>query len=743
MPATAFAHSKPGRPESEWHVLEDHLLGVGELAASFARGFGAERMAYAAGAWHDLGKYASDFQAYLRADHEASNEAGRGRIDHSSAGAILAHERGKGGGSAPLVAFAIAGHHSGLSDGVDLFQRRIPAKQDRLRAARAAGIPPNLLAIDAGPLPSWVQTKTQAEMLGRMIFSALIDADRLDTEKFCDPESAAARSTALPTLVCLRDQLARHIVELSTREHDRDLREAVQSLVNTARAAVVRDCQTAATRPPGIFTLTAPTGTGKTLAAMLFALEHAVKYNLDRVIVAIPYTSIIEQTADVYRSIFGSAAVIEHHSSIEPELDTDENRRACENWDAPIVVTTNVQLLESLFTHRPSRVRKLHSVARSVVILDEAQTLPPGLLEPIVDGLRDLVAHYGLTLLIATATQPASAWYKLKTSQPPVPVTEIVHDPKSLFSALARVDVVMPADLGAPMPLADIVSRVRLESQALVITHRRADARELAQALPDAYHLSAAMCPAHRSVVLHSIRERLKERAPCLAVTTQVVEAGVDIDFPFVMRALGPLDSLAQAAGRCNREGRLVDDAGRPTRGRFEVFVAATPPPRDLKPAADVSRTVLELRDRKLDLSDPSIFSEYFDRLYGNADLDRERIQRDRELYAYRLVGQHFKLISDDQVPVVVPYRDYDRPLSRLRWALERGIGERAALRNLQPFMVSVYRSLLGRLRAVGALDEVDYMLFVLRPDHLTVRYDERLGLVESQQPGDVRDLII
>lgn len=730
----AFAHSKPGRPESEWHALEDHLFDVGKLAAEFARRFGAERIAYAAGAWHDLGKYAHDFQAYLRADHEASNEGTGARVDHSSAGAILAHD--KGGASASVVAFAIAGHHSGLSDGVDLFHRRIPVKRARLEAALAAGIPSDLLTIDAGPLPDWVKTKTQAEMLGRIVFSALIDADRLDTERFFDPRGSAGRTGAFPTLLTLRDKLAAHIGDL--------MNDAPRSPVNTARAEVVRDCEASATRHPGFFTLTAPTGTGKTLAAMLFALEHAVAHDLKRVIVAIPYTSIIEQTTAIYRSVFGPDAVIEHHSAIDAIADTDENRRAAENWDAPIIVTTNVQLLESLFTNKTSRVRKLHSVVGSVVVLDEAQTLPPGLLEPIVDGLRDLVAHYGVTIVVATATQPAAAWYKLKTSQPSLPVREIVQNPTELFTALARVNVLIPRDLSKRTPLADIVTRVREARQALVITHRRADARDLARALPKAFHLSASMCPAHRSAVLNTIRKTLKDGAPCTAVTTQVVEAGVDIDFPFVMRALGPLDSLAQAAGRCNREGKLVDDFGKPMLGRFEVFVPDTAPPKGLRLATDVGRTVLELRDHRLDLADASVFNEYFDRLYDNAVLDRESVQRDRERYAYRQVGTNFKLIPDDQFPIVVPYLDYERRLYRVRAAFERGVGERAALRDLQPLIVSVYRRDIDQFRAIGALDQIGEMeLFALRPDHLAVRYDERLGLLEASEPEQVRELVI
>ncbi|MGB8267325.1 MAG: DEAD/DEAH box helicase [Candidatus Velthaea sp.] len=554
-----------------------------------------------------------------------------------------------------------------------------------------------------------------------MVFSALVDADRLDTEAFCSPASAVGRERRRASLSTLR--------ELLEAELDRLARLAPPTTINAVRAEVRRDCLAAAARPPGIFSLTVPTGGGKTLAGLTFGLEHALNHGLERVIVAIPYTSIIEQTASVYRKLFGADAVVEHHSAIEPQHDTDANRRACENWDAPIIVTTNVQLLETLFTHRPSRARKLHALCRSVIVLDEAQTLPPQFLTPILDGLQELVGHYGASIVISTATQPALA------SRLGSEVTEIVSDPPSLFSALDRVEIVLPASWDQPIPNAELAARLTDEEHFLLITHRRADAQELASLIPDAFHLSAAMCGAHRQGVMRSVRKRLSAGLRCRLVSTQVVEAGVDLDFPLVLRAFGPLDAIAQAAGRCNREGRLQDASGAPRRGRFEVFCATSAPPPAQRSATDISKTVLRLRGG-LSLADPTLFTEYFDRLYSNGNLDAEDIQRHRAGFRYETVGNAFELIPDRTVPIIVPYPGAAAAAAHLEHALTSGHGERQALRQVQPYIVAVPRSDHAKLFEANDLDRIGELVDVLRSDAQYAQYDRNLGLVLLSQPA-------
>jgi CRISPR-associated endonuclease/helicase Cas3 len=400
-----------------------------------------------------------------------------------------------------------------------------------------------------------------------------VDADFLDTEQFMNPEKAQARRAEWDLSV-LKGQFDAYM--------ERKIQVCETSDVNHWRKAILRDCRKAGREIPGIYTLTVPTGGGKTLSAMAFGLEHAVKYSKQRIIVAIPYTSIIEQTAEQYRDIFGEA-VLEHHSNLDPDKAEKENvrsRLAAENWDSPIIVTTNVQLFESLFAARTSRSRKLHNLVNSVIIIDEAQLLPPDYLQPILDMLRLLTEHYGVTLVLSTATQPALGSVKDNFGRTLLrgldARREIISDVDGLFSVLSRVDVTVPADMSSRSSWEDVAEELSSHSGVLVIVNSRKDARELYRLMPEGtIHLSAQMCGEHRSRVIAGIKQRLKEGKPVRAISTQLVEAGVDLDFPVVYRALAGLDSIAQAAGRCNREGKLA-------RGKVVVFVPPKSPPRGL-----------------------------------------------------------------------------------------------------------------------------------------------------------------
>jgi len=575
-----------------------------------------------------------------------------------------------------------------------------------------------------------------------------VDADLLDTEAYRD-RAKAERRAGFPPLTDYLARLDAHLYGIAARVKA-DGR--ADDPVMRARAQVLGDCRAAAEQEPGVFSLQVPTGGGKTLASLAFALRHAVAHGLQRVIVAIPYTSIVEQTVDVLSGIFGRDNLVEHHSQADSaaERETARSRLACENWDAPLVVTTNVQLFESLFAARTSRCRKLHRVQRSVVILDEAQTLPPPFLQPTLDALRLLVSQYGVTLVSCTATQPvlsditrfdprASLRGLTRGDDRP---REIVRAVQPLYAQLERVRLHWPADLLTPEEIPAIAARLAGEPAALTIVNTRRDAADLVRALdaaaPDGertLHLSAAMCGQHRADVIDEIRRRLDARRdgdarPLRVVATQLVEAGVDIDFPVVFRALAGLDAIAQAAGRCNREGRLG-----PRGGRVEVFVRPIPTAlATLVRAAQATLAVLgDVRPQALQ---PALFTEYFKHWYAQFDTDQKQVlpmlraSPDFDL-RLRSAAEAYRLIDDeDQVTVVVPYTPTagaDDRAGKALSALAAGSAERWQLRVLQRFVVQArQREVLAGL-ARGDFTEPMPGWFVLKDG---LRYDQRFGLL-------------
>ncbi|HEY8489742.1 MAG TPA: CRISPR-associated helicase Cas3', partial [Dehalococcoidia bacterium] len=563
---------------------------------------------------------------------------------------------------------------------------------------------------DPLPIPPHATTGPHAaELFLRLLFSALVDADYLDTEVHFRAEHAMTRGTAAPVAeLWERFQRDQARLETAVRRAGRQEEPVIQ-----ARDAIYRACLEAAEQPPGLFRLTAPTGGGKTRAAMAFALRHALRHGHRRIVVAVPFMSITEQTADVYRRIFetdgGPPVVLEHHSAAEPEDPHGEDfrrrevwaRLAAENWDTPIVVTTTVQLFESLFAARPDRCRKLHRLARSVIVLDEAQALPSYLLDPILDALRELTAHYGVTAVLSTATQPA---FEAIPAFRNLQATEIVPDPARFFRSLARVEYQWRFD--RPLSWAEVADLLRGEPQALAVVNTKRDALALLDALddPEALHLSTLLCGAHRRRVLAEVARRLREGAPCRLISTQVVEAGVDLDFPVVFRAFGPLDAVIQAAGRCNREGRLA-------RGRVVVFEAAEGrlPQGAYQTGADVARVVLG-RDGR-DLHDPAVSQEYFQRLFQRVETDRERIQAQRALLNYPETARLFRMIDDDTEHVVVTGYGTEAERRQVRAWLDHLRGgapdAREVLRRLQPYVVAVRRSEADRYRRQGLIEGV------------------------------------
>ncbi|MDP9383610.1 MAG: DEAD/DEAH box helicase family protein [Chloroflexota bacterium] len=468
--------------------------------------------------------------------------------------------------------------------------------------------------------------------------------------------------------------------------------------------------------PTGLFRLAVPTGGGKTLSGMAFALRHALHHGLERIIIAVPFISITEQTAGVYRQAFSdtadgesAAAVLEHHSGVRG--DTDEQgdfhpsqvwaRLAAENWDAPVIVTTTVQLFESLYANRTSPSRKLHRLARCVIILDEAQALPSHLLSPALDALRQLCDHYGASVVISTATQPA---FEEIPQFRELPATEIVPDPARHFRVLKRVDYEWRTD--PKLSWDEVAALMREQPQALAVLNTKRDALSLLDALDDsdALHLSTSLCGAHRRRVIKEVRRRITEGEPCRLVSTQVIEAGVDLDFPLVLRALGPLDSIIQAAGRCNREGKLE-------RGRVIVFDPAEGglPQGSFKVGAQATRTLLGRGEP--DPDDPATCREYFRGLLQLLDLDARDIQKLRERFEYPEVSRKFKMIEEDTVGVVVTTYGTEEERQKVRRQLEElrhnPASVRWALRRLQPYTVSVRSRLAGEYRQKGFVSPI------------------------------------
>jgi CRISPR-associated endonuclease/helicase Cas3 len=695
-----YAHSLPGRPEEEWQALDEHLMAVGDMAERFASSF-APGFGRLAGLWHDAGKYQKAFQDYIRKAPDAHvNE----RVDHSSVGAVIAREW-----RAPMVAFAVAGHHGGLKNALDV-ANRLAAKQGLLADARRNGLPKWLEESQVPLPPSWLVDQRSMSLWTRMIFSALVDADFLDTESFY-AQGKFRDVGNQPSLTELRSRLDEYLLRKSL--------DAPPTPMNLMRGRVLRSCREAAVLSPGVFSLTVPTGGGKTLASLAFALEHAIQHGLPRVIVVIPFTSIIEQTANAYRLALGDDAVVEHHSNLDPDKETPLNRLSSENWDARVVVTTSVQFFESLYANRTSRCRKLHRIANSVVVFDEVQTFPVNLLSAVKHVLEQMTRHYGMTALLCTATQPAIL----------SGVREVIPDAAAEFAVVAgRYEVLLPGS-EEPTSWESLANEIRGLDQVLAIVHRRDDAQRLTELCgDDVFHLSARMCGAHRSEILFKVKERLRQGATCRLVATQLVEAGVDIDFPEVFRAFAGADSLAQAAGRCNREGK--------GQGRLHVFFAPTKPPKGiLRTGEAVAR--LMWKAGSLDLTSPATFEQYFKRLYASAELDSRSVMAAELEQRFADVADAFRMIPEIGEPVVAPFGDSARNVETIR---RDGIS-RLGMRRLQRFLVNLYPQEIAALNRAGALERVADAFWVVVPGFRI--YDEHWGFGwKDQLVPEPEDLI-
>ena len=690
-----------------------HLEAVAQIARELALAarpadVNLARLAYCSGLLHDFGKYTDCFQQML--------ETGHGRCQHAIHGALLAYFGLQGATHQPklnTVMAAIAGHHAGLADWCDygkkLSEPRYRSEVDAI-CARATADCSELKRIVSGlsgqqdAVPG--SSKAKLDLFIRTTFSCLVDADRLNSAGRAVAENELRAADKLQALL-------NHIAELQAN--------SPEGQVKQMRAKVLEDCLAAASSQQRLFSLSVPTGGGKTLAAMAFALRRAALYpeRFRRVIVVIPYLSIIEQNADVYARVFGRDALLEHHSgSIQklakhdedhfiptPDEDSQEEKKfqetglrpETENWDAPLIVTTSVRFFESLFSNRPSDLRRVHNIARSIVIVDEVQTLPRRLLGPLLDMMRELAEDWDTNFVFSTATQPAfeRPTHKHDLRWSAETLTEIIHDPASLHKALKRVEICW--EIHKPVGWQEVAKRMSAAPQCLAIVNVRDHASQLYEELlqiamqidlskDGVFHLSTRMSAAHRLRVLEEIRKRLKAGALCHVVSTQLVEAGVDVDFPLVLRALAPLDSIIQAAGRADREGRLTAALGNPG-GKVVVFLPEDHklPPNEYKEAAGITEAIAkqELEDGKsVQVDSAEANGLYFERYYGGSGTDLGKSLLDmRHQLSFASLAQEFEMISSRTRDVFVPDDlEAQKAIEGLRSAGEITPGLRRAL---------------------------------------------------------------
>ena len=716
-----YAHTSKTK---NWEILSEHLQKTAEIAEGFGKNFHSSQWCRIAGLWHDLGKYSDLFQDYLQAKNMDSHESEiKGKVDHSTAGAQWAKE--KYGTTGLVLAHIIAAHHSGLLDyssNRSSLEKRLEKKIEDWKT----NAPEDILELKQPSIPQLHFTENYREnsfivsFWLRMLYSCLVDADFLATEGYMDEQKSSQRPEIPENILQYMDQiLDDHMVSLQEDSDD--------TLMNTIRQRILEVCQKKACSNTGFFDLCVPTGGGKTLASLNFALKHAIVNNLRRVIVAIPFTSIIEQNADVYRNIFqnlGSDVVLEHHSNTKMNEENYTNRLQSENWDAPLIVTTNVQLFESLFSNKSSKCRKLHRISSSVIVLDEAQMLPIELLRPTLLALKELVRNYNCTVVLCSATKPAFD----KHEDFPIGIENVhtlVDMDEDTIIAMKRTRVILAGSLCDD----DLAKELKEQEQVLCVVNTRRHASTLANLLGEAeghFHLSTRMCPAHRKFVFDLVRKKLKDGSICRVISTQLIEAGVDVDFPSVFRAECGLDSLIQAAGRCNREGLREE-------GKVVFFQAKDfpPPPGMLRQAADSGKEIIG------QYSDPmalEAIEAYFQLHYWkqNDQWDKYNIIHESTIpsntsgmqFNFTTMAEHYKFIRENSSAILIPWGNKGKvfkeqlqknyPPTRQEW------------REMQRYCISIRSDELKALfnnRAIGLYHE----RWVLLEDEL---YDDKLGLV-------------
>lgn len=705
-----LAHlTEDGRTQT---ILE-HLKGTASLCSAFAAAFDAEAQGQLAGMAHDIGKYSAAFQRRLH---------GGPKVDHASAGAFECLKAQQ-----LAAAFAISGHHGGLPDGggrgdaagAGTFWGRINrASQGRLEDYHAWQ---SEFSLPHANTPAFAGTRLEGMFFTRMLFSCLVDADYTDTGAFMD------NSPYLPASSSSMEELWRRLETYVSGWFP------PKGALNMQRCVILEQCMSAGAQyGPGLFTLTVPTGGGKTVASLSFALAQAKARRMKRIVYVIPYTSIIEQTAQAFREILGDENVLEFHSGVQFDQQEDDASspeavpltRSVETWDVPVIVTTAVQFFESLYACQPSKCRKLHNLAQSVLIFDEAQMLPLPYLRPCVWAIAQLVRHYGASAVLCTATQPALDPI-FQEFAPEIPIREICPMAEAHWESFRRVSFQQAGTLS----WMDLAARLQQQEQVLCVVNTRRAAREVFHQLsgPGNFHLSTLMYPAHRRRILDEIRRRLRDGLPCRVVSTSLIEAGVDVDFPAVYRELFGLDSILQAAGRCNREGKRP-----PEDSIVTIFQGEDPPPRLFETSIGAGKIVL---DHCQDVSSRAAIHTYFSTLLdlkGAEAQDAHHILplMESEFFPFRTVAERFHLIESPTTTVYLPLEEGAGLVELLR----SGQYSRTLYRRLGQYGVSVYPQHLAALEQAGALEHLEDGSVVLRDIGL---YTQTTGLTLEPSGGN------
>ncbi|MDC7287775.1 CRISPR-associated helicase/endonuclease Cas3 [Blautia schinkii] len=705
-----FAHITEDK--TKFQTIEDHQHGTAKLAGDFAASFGCRDWGYGCGSVHDIGKYSDSFQNRLK---------GGPPVDHATAGARELYQCGN-----ILQAYCVAGHHSGLPDGGSQADTAgMPTlcgrMKKRLKDYHAFKEEVELPLFSDAPLKPLGKGGFSAAFFVRMLFSCLVDADYLDTEQFMT--GGKVDRGCFDSMQTLHTRLLKKIGLW--------LKNTDQATVNGRRTVILNACLEKGRGPQGLYQLTVPTGGGKTISSLAFAIEHACAHHLDRIIYVIPYTSIIEQNAQVFRDMLEAQNVLENHSNVvyDREQELDPMQLAAENWDKPVVVTTNVQFFESLFSNKPSRCRKLHNISNSVVIFDEAQMLPVNYLRPCVRAISELVYNFHCTAVLCTATQPS-----LQEIFPAeLRMQEICPDVKGQYRFFKRTNVTNIGEISEDQ----LVSLLNQEKQALCILNSRKRVQNVYKRLSGqhVYHLSTFMYPKHRKRILEEIRTCLSEGKECRVVSTSLVEAGVDFDFETVFRELAGIDSIIQAAGRCNREGKRDLN-----KCKTHVFTLEKQEgmsiPETLRLPIKVAEQVADIHE---DITSPEAIHEYFSRLYHHKGegLDGKNIVGDFEdsvpsfHFPFASVARKFRLIESRTVTILI---DAEPEAQAIAERLRYGEYSRSIIREAGQYCINIYEKDFELLYGAGRLKELVKDIYLLRNRE---QYTKEIGLVMDVSRGD------
>ncbi len=712
-----IAHKR--EDDKEEQSLKDHLEGTAIKAQEFGNSFNNSKYAYVCGMLHDIGKYSERFQKKIKENLSI-------RVDHSTAGAIEATK--SMGLLGKLLAYCVAGHHGGIPDGgsrsdtVDdstlsgrlKREMQLPVYshyKNEIDTNFVVEGPPNITPLNKGGF--------SLSFFIRMLYSCLVDADFLDTEEFMNKGSIDR---------CINYDY--HLLNKKLNNFIKMFKNKGKP-INVKRSEILKNCIDKSKSKRGLFTLTVPTGGGKTISSFAFAINHVLENNMDRIIYVIPYTSIIEQTGKVFRDILGEDYVLEHHSNFDFKNDENSNiyklKLSSENWDIPVIVTTNVQFFESLFSNKPSQCRKLHNIANSVIIFDEAQMIPTEYLTPSIMAIAELVKNYNSTCVLCSATQPP-----LKERFPnSIVINEICRNYKSLYEFFRRTKIIKRGKMDSSL-LAEEMNNCK---QVLCIVNNKKHALEIFSKLKGdgIFHLSTRMCPVHRKKVINDIRYRLKNELPCKVVSTQLIEAGVDVDFPIVYRAMAGIDSIIQAGGRCNREGNLE-------LGFIHVFEPESKftknMPASIRRPIEVAKGIME---RFEDILSPEAIEAYFKELYffeGKEGLDIKGIYDELELGAmdcnfnFKQISKKYKLIDENSTPILIDLDNYSKDLiNKLRYA----DNYKSLLRSMQPYTVNVYENEFNKMYGANILELINEEIYLLRD---TAKYKKETGLEFTIETG-------